>query len=752
MDRRDRWECTGLGRAIVEAGFVGTPRRGRVPRLPSRDHALLPGGRGRDRGPDRRGYRPPAPVGSPRGCPPTALALDRRVRRRNRRESPLPRLAGILRFATVPSLERAVVLRRLDRNRRSFFLAGTARGARVGRAPPLETGAGVPRHALGRHDSRGVARRPSRRVVGARGDGRVRRGRRGGLDAALVRGGRAPPRRGVWAGRARGLHRPACRGERPGQSADSRRRDTAVWTRCLVGGAHDPRAPVSLGSGLRVAGQRRGTGMGRGSTPRPSRRARGAPHHAGPRDRAIRAVPRGGRGFERRRRARGAVGCALPWVRVGGRWLGQRAGAAAMSHPTPPADLLDDVVRALTPAFRLDQRVAATPERAVYHAWDRVLKRSVALHVHLAPDTPGRAWFLRETETLAALDHPAIRHVYAAGLVGSLAYRTANWVEGESLAEALRRGPRAIPTAHALVRDLLGAAEHAHARGVILRRIVPLTLMLDLTGRAVITDLRYCNWCLPNVPPEEQGAGGAFVAPEVRAGDPGEPRSDVYGVAALVYYVLTGQEPDLDPARITPPRQLRPAVPAALERVLLRALQAAPSARYYTATEMLEDFVSDAGVFQEPAAAAVVHDGARAGEQPGAAGPQAGTASARSNRPPDRPGPVGAGARARARPGASGLEAREHVDRAGRPVTHHRLRAGARAARRRPLWRRHVPQRHAAVRVAGAAAGRTGGSARRSVFARRHGVLRPAGPPAVRGTHPGSDYRAPNHRGPALTS
>src|SRR5207302_496329 len=91
-------------------------------------------------------------------------------------------------------------------------------------------------------------------------------------------------------------------------------------------------------------------------------------------------------------------------------------------------------------------------------------------------------------------------------------------------------------------RDLLGAAEHAHARGVILRRIVPLTLMLEHTGRAVITDLRYCNWCLPNVPPEERGAGGAFVAPEVRTGSPGEPRSDVYGVAALVDdYELLGE-------------------------------------------------------------------------------------------------------------------------------------------------------------------------------------------------------------------
>src|SRR5690242_19743962 len=234
-----------------------------------------------------------------------------------------------------------------------------------------------------------------------------------------------------------------------------------------------------------------------------------------------------------------------------------------MATHVPPSDLLTGAVQALEPVFRMEL-VAVTPERAVYHAWDRLLKRSVALHVHLMPDAPGRAWFLRETETLAALDHPTIRHVYAAGVLGDFAYRTANWVDGESLAEALRRGPRPLPTAHALVRDLLSAVEHAHARGVILRRIVPTTLMLEASGRAVITDLRYCSWCLPNVPPEERGTGGAFVAPEVRAGDAGEPASDVYAVAALVYYVLTGQEPDGDPARLIPPRQLRPAIPAAL--------------------------------------------------------------------------------------------------------------------------------------------------------------------------------------------
>jgi serine/threonine-protein kinase len=281
-----------------------------------------------------------------------------------------------------------------------------------------------------------------------------------------------------------------------------------------------------------------------------------------------------------------------------------------MTAPLPSRELLERVARALEPAFRLDERPACSAERVLYRAWDRLLKRHVALRVHLAPESPDGAWFLRETETLAALDHPAIRHVYAAGVVEGFAYRTTNWIEGESLAEALRRGPRPIPTAHALVRDLLGALEHAHARGVLLRRIVPITLMLEPSGRPVITDLRFANSCLPAVPAELRGgaggagaAGGGFTAPEIRAGGTGEPASDVYAVAALVYYALTGREPELDPAQLVAPRLLRPAIPAALERVLLRALAAAPAARYQTATEMLEDFVTDAGVFQEPAAA-----------------------------------------------------------------------------------------------------------------------------------------------------
>ena len=272
-----------------------------------------------------------------------------------------------------------------------------------------------------------------------------------------------------------------------------------------------------------------------------------------------------------------------------------------MSPDSPPADLLAGITQALEPDFRLDHLVAISPERALYRAWDRRLKRSVAVRVHLIPDSPGRAWFLRENETLAALNHPAVRHVYAAGEVGPFAYRTTNWVDGEDLAEAMRRGPRPIPSVMSLVRDLLGTLEHAHARGIIIRRIVPTTLLLEISGRGVITDLRYSNWCLSHVPVEDEAQRTPFVAPEVRSGGPGDPATDVYAVAAIVYYALTGTEPAAESP--PPPRSLRHAIPQAVERVILRGLRPEPRERYITATEMLEDFVSDAGMFHEPAVA-----------------------------------------------------------------------------------------------------------------------------------------------------
>lgn len=258
---------------------------------------------------------------------------------------------------------------------------------------------------------------------------------------------------------------------------------------------------------------------------------------------------------------------------------------------------MDDMARYVADfkgRFEIERLVARSDERLLFLATDPVLQRKVALRVHADPRAPGRAWFLKEAEVIAQLDHPSIRHAYAAGTLGELAWRSGNWIEGESLEEACARGPRPVPAVLAIARDLLDGLEHAHVRGVVVRRILPTTLMLDVSGRAVITDLRYASLVLPTVAIPDSPANFPFLAPEVRGGEGGDPGADVYAAGAVLYYAATGTAPG-DPIR--PPRELRPNCPAALERVLLRALAAGPRERYLTAGEMLADLTSHTGDF-----------------------------------------------------------------------------------------------------------------------------------------------------------
>lgn len=263
-----------------------------------------------------------------------------------------------------------------------------------------------------------------------------------------------------------------------------------------------------------------------------------------------------------------------------------------------PAELRRLAQEAFEGSLLIDELVAATDERALFVVWDSILKRRVALRVHLRPDTQGRTWFERESELLASLDHPAIRAVFAAGRRGTWVYRLSKWIEGESLQDTAARGPRPIPAILKLARDLLGALDYAHAKRIVLRRVVPTTVLIDLNDRAVITDLRFANSCLDVAAPDADPASQPFLAPEVRGGRPGEPAGDLYTAAALLYFAVTGRPPDLEPEQIVPPRTIRPACPQVLERIVLRGLQRDPGKRYHTAHEMGDDLLSDLGDFE----------------------------------------------------------------------------------------------------------------------------------------------------------
>jgi serine/threonine-protein kinase len=271
-------------------------------------------------------------------------------------------------------------------------------------------------------------------------------------------------------------------------------------------------------------------------------------------------------------------------------------GTRPLTGPDP-RDAFARTRTALGPRYRLDRIVASSAERVLFEAFDEMLKRRVSLRINFFTDEPTRAWFMREAEALGRLDHPAIRHVYDAGVSREIAFRVGNWIDGEGLQEAVARGPRVIPTVLALARDLLSAVEHAHLHGIILRRISPTSVLVSAGGRGTITDLRWCSLTLPAVPAGVEPPGLMFMAPEIRKGTAGEPAADVYTVGALLYYAVTGQEPPLDPAALRPPTEMRPATPRAIERIVLRALAPAPEDRYLTAAEMLEDLAADAGLY-----------------------------------------------------------------------------------------------------------------------------------------------------------
>ena len=270
-----------------------------------------------------------------------------------------------------------------------------------------------------------------------------------------------------------------------------------------------------------------------------------------------------------------------------------------------PVEAFDRTLAALGHRYRLERIAAANADRVLFEAYDETLNRRVSLRINFFRDQPSRAWFERENEALGRLDHPAIRHVYDAGVVGDLAFRIGNWIDGEGLREAVERAPRIMPAVFALARELLGALEHAHLHGVIVRRIVPASVLVDASGRGTITDLRYSSYVLPAVPPGAEPDEPMFMAPEIRGGAPGDPASDVYTAGAIIYYAVTGQAPPHDPKALRPPTELRPITPRAIERIVLRALRPAPEDRYLTAAEMLEDFASDAGTFETRAAGVV---------------------------------------------------------------------------------------------------------------------------------------------------
>ncbi|MGE0707355.1 MAG: protein kinase [Planctomycetota bacterium] len=226
-----------------------------------------------------------------------------------------------------------------------------------------------------------------------------------------------------------------------------------------------------------------------------------------------------------------------------------------------------------------------------------------ALKLLTSAQTPeDRARFFQEAEAAWSLDHPHLLEVLDRGQAGNLAWIALELAPGGSLEERLRVSTLPVEEARALGLALADALTHAHERGVLHRDLKPANVLYDDLGRPRLSDLGLAKR-LDAASLTMTGTflgTPAYMPPEqARDAKRADVRSDVYGLAAILYHALAGRPPVLPRGDFAsavqaieheaPPslRSLRPEVPAPLAAAIERALSKDPAARFASMLDFL---------------------------------------------------------------------------------------------------------------------------------------------------------------------
>ncbi len=282
---------------------------------------------------------------------------------------------------------------------------------------------------------------------------------------------------------------------------------------------------------------------------------------------------------------------------------------------------LDRLTAALSARYTVERELGQGGMAVVYLARDLKHHRSVAVKA-LRPELAaalGPERFLREIEIAAQLTHPHVLPLYDSGDAAGVLYYVMPYVEGESLRDRLDR-EKQLPLDESLriARAVASALAYAHGRDVVHRDIKPENILLA-GGEAFVADFGIAR-AITAAAGERLTATGiavgtpAYMSPEQAAGDRAlDGRSDVYSLACVLYEMLAGQPPFTGPTTATvvhqhltapPPlvTRLRPAVPAALARLIERALAKTPADRFATAGQFAEALAAAGQGRPEPAA------------------------------------------------------------------------------------------------------------------------------------------------------
>jgi tRNA A-37 threonylcarbamoyl transferase component Bud32 len=289
---------------------------------------------------------------------------------------------------------------------------------------------------------------------------------------------------------------------------------------------------------------------------------------------------------------------------------------------------------AMLEGYRCEEEIGRGGMAVVYRAYDDHLDRRVALKVlapELARDEVFRARFTQESRIAAATEHPHIIPVFAAGEADGMLYIAMRYVpDGDVRALIDRVGPLPAARACALIAQAASALDAAHARGLVHRDVKPTNMLLEISTDSSQPDHLYLSdfgLAKPSAAASGLTMTGQFfgtvdyVAPEQIQGQPLDGRADQYALACTSFEMLSGQPPfkrengmAVISAQLSEPppslTALRPDLPAAVDRVIAKAMAKSRSDRYercFDFAEALTAACRPGAAGRGPAVAGVPH-------------------------------------------------------------------------------------------------------------------------------------------------
>jgi serine/threonine protein kinase len=233
----------------------------------------------------------------------------------------------------------------------------------------------------------------------------------------------------------------------------------------------------------------------------------------------------------------------------------------------------------------------------VYKARDTRLRRIVAIKVLRKGVSVGQARLRleREARAIASVTHSNICTLYDIGFENDTQYLVIEYLDGETLADRMRRGPMAPADVVLIALEIARALEAAHGQGLVHRDLKPGNIMVTREGTKLL-DFGLAKVCSSIADVADETEDGPLTAEGTVVGTPAymapeqlhaldiDGRADIFALGAVLYEALTGRRADANPQPLV---SIRPDVPPALVRVIETCLARDRAARWQSAHEVV---------------------------------------------------------------------------------------------------------------------------------------------------------------------